>query len=135
MVSIFGPGGEQAYGVIADVSEGGAQVVAGVCFESGSRVLLRIGFDPSEPLATPADIVWVRNVSDDKHKSSYVYGVRFRIKDPEQLARLREMLESPSFEQPVLPGHEATTTVGLDNMMDELGDELGKLSDRIEKEI
>ena len=134
MVSIFGPDGEQAYGVIANVSEGGAQVVAGVCFESGSRVLLRIGFDPSEPFATPADVVWVRDESDEKHKSSYVYGVRFRIKDPEQKARLRELLESPSFNQPVLPGQQAPTTVGLDNMMEDLGEELGRLGEHIEKD-
>ena len=134
MVSIYGPDGEQAYGVIANVSEGGAQVVAGVSFESGSRILLRIGFDPTEPFATPADIVWVRNESDEKHKSSYVYGVQFRIKDPEQVARLREILLHPSFEQPVLPGQQATPAVGLDGMMNDLGDELGKLGERIEKE-
>ena len=134
MVSIFGSDGEQAYGVLANISEGGAQLVTGVCFESGSRVLLRVGFDPSEPFATPADIVWVRDESDETHKSSYLYGLRFRIKDPEQLARLREILESPSFTQPVLPGQQPTTTVGLDNMMDELGEELGKLGDRIEKD-
>lgn len=132
MVSIFGPDGEQAYGVIANVSEGGAQVVTGVCFESGSSVLLRIGFDPSEPFATPADIVWARDESDEKHKSSYVYGVRFRIKDPEQLARLRDILTSPSFQQPVLPGQPASAPAGLDHMMDDLGDELGKLGERIQ---
>ena len=134
MVSIFGPDGEQAYGVIANVSEGGAQVVAGVSFESGTSVLLRIGFDPSEPFATPADIVWVRDDSDDKHKSSWLYGVRFRIKDPEQLARLRGILSSPSFQQPVLPGQPAPSTSGLDNMMDDLGDELGKLGERIQED-
>jgi len=134
MVSIFGPDGEQAYGVIANVSEGGAQVVAGVCFESGSNVLLRIGFDPSEPFATPADIVWVRDDSDEKHKSSWIYGVRFRIKDPEQKARLQQILSSPSFEQPVLPGQQAVPASGLDNMMDDLGDELSDLGERIENE-
>jgi len=134
MVSIYGPGGEQAYGVIANVSEGGAQVVAGVSFESGSRVLLRIGFDPTEPFATPADIVWVRDESDEKHKSSYVYGVQFRIKDPEQVARLREILLHPSFRPPVLPGQQATPAVGLDGMMNDLGEELGKLGERIEKD-
>ena len=134
MVSIFGPGGEQAYGVIANVSEGGAQLVAGVCFESGSRVLLRIGFDPSEPFATPADIVWVRDQSDEKHKSSYAYGVQFRNEDPEQRARLREILLNPSFEQPVLPGQLATPATGLDAMMNELGDELGKLGERIQED-
>ena len=134
MVSIFGPNGEQAYGVIANVSEGGAQLVAGACFESGSRVLLRIGFDPSEPFATPADIVWVRDQSDEKHKSSYAYGVRFRIEDPEQRARLREILLNPSFDQPVLPGQMATPATGLDAMMNELGDELVKLGERFQED-
>lgn len=133
MVSIFGPDGEQAYGVITNVSEGGAQVAAGVLYESGARVLLRIGFDPSEPFATPADIVWVRDDSDERHKSSYVYGVQFRISDPEQKARLNELLTSPSFEQPVLPG-QAPTTTGLDKMMNELGDELGKLGERMQED-
>lgn len=134
MVSIFGPDGEQAYGVIANVSEGGAQVVTGVCFESGSAVLLRIGFDPSEPFATPADIVWVRDDSDEKHKSSWIYGVRFRIKDPEQRERLRNILMSPSFEQPVLPGQPEPSATGLDNMMNDLSDELSDLGERIEND-
>lgn len=130
MVSIFAPDGAQAYGVIANISEGGAQVAAGVLFEPESRVLLRIGFDPDEPFSTSADIVWMRDESDDKHKSSYVYGVRFLITDPEQQQRLREILESPNFQQPTIPGHEPTKS-NLDNMMDELGDELGKLGERI----
>lgn len=133
MVSIFGPDGDQAYGVITDVSEGGAQVAAGVAFESGSRILLRIGFDPAEPFATPAEIVWVRDDSDERHKSSYVYGVQFRISDPEQQARLREILISPTFEQPVLPGQSPTRS-GLDKMMNDLGDELGKLGERMREE-
>jgi hypothetical protein len=130
MVSIFGPDGEQAYGVIANVSEGGAQVAAGIQFESGARILLRIGFDPNEPFATPADIVWARDDSDARHKSSYVYGVQFRLSDPEQLQRLRDLLSSPTFEHPVFPG-QAPTTEGLDNMMTDLGDELSKLSEKI----
>ena len=132
MVSIFGPNGVHAYGVITNVSEGGAQIAAGVVFESG-RVLLRIGFDPAEPLLSPADILWVRDDSDARHKSSYVYGVQFRFSDPEQKQQLREILTSPSFEQPVLPGQSPTTS-GLDKMMNELGDELGKLGERMREE-
>ena len=135
MVSIHGADGEQAYGVIANVSEGGAQVVAGVSFESGSRVLLRIGFDPSEPFAASADIVWARDESDEKHKSSYIYGMQFRIKDPEQIARLRAILEDPNFKQPVFPSQLATPAAGLDSKMNDLGDELGKLDElRIQKD-
>ncbi len=69
MVSIYGPDGHQAYGVISNISEGGAQCVAGVLFESGSRVLLRIGFDPEEPFSAQGEVVWCRDDSDAKHKS------------------------------------------------------------------
>ena len=133
MVSIYGPDSEQAYGVIADVSEGGAQVVAGVHFEPGSRVLLRIGFNPDEPFVAPAEVVWSRDESDATHKSSFVHGVRFRISDPEQQTRLRAILESPSFTQPVVPGRAATAT-GLDSIVSELGTELGALGERIGEE-
>ena len=79
--------------------------------------------------------MWVRDESDDKHKSSYVYGVQFRIKDPEQLERLRSILSSPSFEQPVLPGQAAApAAAGLDNMMSDLGDEFGKLGESLQED-
>jgi len=131
MVSIYGPESEQAYGVIADVSAGGAQVVAGIHFAPGSRVLLRIGFNPDEPFVAPSEIVWSRDESDEKHRASFVHGVRFRIADPEQQERLRAILQSPEFRQPILPGQAAAPSAGLDGMMHELGDELGKLGERI----
>lgn len=134
MVSIYGPDSSQAYGVLANVSEGGAQFVAGVLFESGSRVLMRIGFNPDEPFVAPGEVVWCRDESDATHKASYIHGVHFRIGDPEQLARLRAILESPDFEQPVLPGQRPVNAQGLDTMMNDLGDELGKLGERIREE-
>jgi hypothetical protein len=133
MVSVYGSSSEQAYGVLSDVSEGGAQFVAGVLFETNSRVLLRIGFSPEEPFSTPADIVWTRDESDARHKESFVHGVQFRIEDPEQRERLRAILTSPEFERPVLPGAHRTPP-GLGEVVRDLGEELAGLGDRIRNE-
>jgi hypothetical protein len=130
MVSIYGSTSEQAYGVLSDISEGGAQFVAGVLFDPGSRVLLRIGFNPDEPFSTPAEIVWTRDESDAKHKSNFVHGVRFRIEDPEQRERLRAILMSPEFVKPVVPG-KPRVSPGLGDMVSELSEELVELGDRI----
>ena len=130
MVSVYGPSSEQAYGVLSDVSEGGASFVAGVLFETTSRVLLRIGFNPEEPFSTPAEIVWTRDESDAKRKSSYIHGARFRIEDPEQRDRLLAILTSPDFARPMVPGSPREAP-GLSGMVRDLEIELG---DRIQNE-
>ena len=112
MVSIYGPDGNQAYGVITDVSVGGAQIVAGVGFPAGASLLLRIGFDPDSPYSTSSRVIWCQDESDAKHRASFSHGVRFMISDPEQVERLRAILESPDFEQPVLPGQAAAASKG-----------------------
>lgn len=129
MVSMYRSSGTQAYGVIVDVSCSGAQVITGAQFDSGP-VLLRIGFDPEAPFATPAEIVWVRDDSDEKHKSSWVYGVRFCFTDDEQKARLLAIIDRPDFEQPVIPGQSPQRS-GLDQMMNDLGEELGALGEHM----
>lgn len=133
MVSVYGPNSEQAYGVLSDISEGGAQFVAGVHFEPESRVLLRIGFDPDEPFSTSGEIIWTRDESDAKHKSNFTHGVRFQITDPEQLARLQSILMSPDFTAPIVPGA-PRRQVGLDKVVHDLSEELNELGDRIDKE-
>ncbi len=133
MVSVYGPTSEQAYGVLSDVSEGGAQFVAGVLFEPKSRVLMRIGFNPEEPFSAPADVVWTRDVSDAKHKANYIHGVRFRIEDPEQRERLRAILTSPEFAHPIVPGVPRETP-GFSEVVRDLADELVDLGDRIQSE-
>jgi hypothetical protein len=133
MVSVYGPSSEQAYGVLSDVSEGGASFVAGVLFETTSRVLLRIGFNPEEPFSTPAEVIWTRDESDAKHKANYIHGVRFRIEDPEQRERLRAILMSPEFAPPIVPGAPRETP-GLSGVVRDLADELVELGDRIHNE-
>lgn len=133
MVSVYGPTSEQAYGVLSDVSEGGASFVAGVLFEMESRVLLRIGFNPDEPFSTPAVVVWTRDESDARHKANYIHGVRFRIEDPEQRERLRAILMSPEFAPPIVPGAPGQA-LGLSGVVRDLADELVELGDRIRNE-
>jgi hypothetical protein len=133
MVSVYGPTSEQAYGVLSDVSEGGASFVAGVLFETKSRVLLRIGFNPEEPFSTPAEIVWTRDESDAKHKANYIHGVRFRIEDPEQRERLRAIIKNPEFSPPIVPGAPREAP-GLSGVVRDLSDELVELGDRIQNE-
>ena len=133
MVSVYGPESEQAYGVLSDVSEGGAQFVAGVLFETKSRVLLRIGFNPEEPFSVPAEIVWTRDESDAKHKANYAHGVRFRLEDPEQRERLCAILRSREFVAPILPGAPREGP-GLSDVVRDLSDELVELGDRIQNE-
>ena len=133
MVSVYGPANEQAYGVLSDVSAGGAQFLAGVLFETKSRVLLRIGFNPEEPFSTPAEVVWTRDASDAKHKANYIHGVRFRIEDPEQRERLRAILTNPEFAPPIVPGAPRKAP-GFSEVVRDLADELVELGDRIQNE-
>jgi hypothetical protein len=133
MVSVYGPSSDQAYGVLSDISEGGAQFVAGVLFDTNTRVLLRIGFNPDEPFSTPADIVWTRDESDARHEANFAHGVQFRIEDPEQRDRLRAILTSAEFERPIVPGS-FRTAPGLDEVVRDLAEELVELGDRIRNE-
>ncbi len=102
-VSIFGGEGEHGFGVLSDLSQGGARVVADDQFTLGCKVLLRIGFDPDAPFSLPGEIVWVQESQDPAPSNSTAYGVKFRLEDPEQAARLVAILESPDFEPPAVP--------------------------------
>ena len=112
MVSIYAPDGSQAYGVITNVSMGGAKIVAGVGFQADDSLLLRIGFDPDLPFSTSSRVIWSQDESDAKHRASFSHGVQFLISEPEQVERLRAILESPDFKQPVLPGQPAAASKG-----------------------
>jgi len=111
----------------------GLVLVAGVLFDTNTRVLLRIGFNPDEPFSTPADIVWTRDESDARHKANFAHGVRFRIEDPEQRDRLRAILTSPQFQRPIVPGAPRTAP-GLGEVVRDLAEELVELGDRIQNE-
>jgi hypothetical protein len=129
MVSIY-VGMEQAYGLLANISEAGACVVSGVNFEPGSKVLLRVGFDTEgEPFSSEARVIWSRDESESEQKATFVIGLKFDMISEEQQALLEEVLARPGF-KPVVPGKPAMNE-GLDAMMMELGDDLDELGAKI----
>lgn len=104
MASIYA-GVEQAYGLIANISESGACVASGIAFKTGSKVLLRIGFEPEkEPFTTEAKIVWSREGTESKQNPTFYHGVEFNLSTEEQRKELHLILSRPNFEAPVIPG-------------------------------
>ncbi len=98
-VSIFQKGA-QTFGSIADVSEEGARVVAGVRFQPGAQVLLRICFDPQgDPFTTAAEVMWSREDSESEEKAMYLHGVKLHITEEEQRSQLRSILSRPDFQK------------------------------------
>jgi hypothetical protein len=129
MVSIY-VGTEQAYGLLANISEAGACVVSGVDFESGRKVLLRIGFeDGREPFSSEAKVIWSRDESESEKKATFVLGLRFYLISDEQQLLLKEVLARPGF-KPVVPG-KASMSDGLDAMMMDLGEDLDELASKV----
>lgn len=94
-VSIFGAADEPASGSIANLSMGGAQVLTRASLALGERVLLRIAFEEDTPFSIPGNVVWHRD--DVSPSGEEAYGVRFRIADPDQRARLEAVLASSKF--------------------------------------
>ncbi len=129
MVSIY-VGIEQAYGLLANISEAGACVVSGVDFETGSKVLLRVGFDANaEPFSTEAKVVWSRDESESEKKATYVLGLRFDMISGEQMALLKEVLARPGF-KPTVPG-KPDVSDGFDAMLLDLGGDLDELGSKV----
>jgi hypothetical protein len=121
---------EQAYGLLANISEAGACVVSGIDFEPGSKVLLRMGFDANaEPFSTEAKVVWSRDESESEKKATFVLGLRFDMISEEQMALLKEVLARPGFKLHV-PGKPAVGD-GFDSMMMDLGDDLDQLGSKV----
>lgn len=102
-VSIFGGDDEHGFGVLADLSRGGARITSEASFPMGCRVLLRIGFDPAAPFSLPGEIVWLGDEWTDAGVATIAYGVKFDIEDPVQRARLEAILESSDFGPPTAP--------------------------------
>ena len=129
MVSVYA-GTEQAYGLLANISEAGACVVSGVNFETGSKVLLRVGFDnESEPFSSEAKVVWSRDESESEKKATFVIGLKFDMISEDQRAYIKSVLARPGF-KPVVPGKPGMSG-GLDDMMLELGEDLDGLGAKV----
>jgi hypothetical protein len=131
MVSIYS-NGDQAYGLISNISEMGACVVGGVHFEPGGKILLRISFDPEgEPFSTQAEVIWSRDESESEKKATFVHGLKFDMISDEQRNELHKILSRPDFKDPVIPG-EAMPRAGIDKMMVDLNDEFDELAKKID---
>ncbi len=136
MVSLFAGTAEQAFGVIGNISGGGACVVSAVHFEPGQNVLLRIGFEPEgNPFSTQGEVVWSRDESEGDSRNTFIHGVRFLFNDEAHRKELRNILERPEFVPPVIPGMEEPPHGGLDAMMNDLSDELSDLGNKVQGQV
>lgn len=134
MVSIFS-GLEQAYGLLANVSEVGACFVSGVRFEPGSSILVRIEFEAKgKPFSSQAKVVWSRDESKPNKPASFVYGVKFAKVTEEQMAELKAVLNHPKFQKPVVPGKSEQESGELDKMMVDLSEDLEELGSKVRGE-
>ncbi len=131
MVSIFS-GTDQAYGLIANVSEVGVCIVSGVHFEPGSSILVRIEFQAQgKPFSSQAKVVWSRDETPPNQPASFVHGVTFIQMTEEQLVELRMVLNHPKFKKPVVPGKSELDSGELDEMMIDLNEDLENLGLKI----
>lgn len=95
----------QTFGLITNLSEGGASFGSGVAYPAGSKILLRIAFDrDAEPFVTEATVAWSRE--EDGNKKGFVHGVKFSILEEEQLKQLRITLQRPEFQVVFRPHRE-----------------------------
>src|SRR3989304_5143266 len=89
----------QAFGLISNVSEGGARFAAAVAYPAGSNVLLKIGFDPEMPFATEAQIAWGREAEGSAGDGSprFLHGAKFAVLEDEKRTELQKILKRPEF--------------------------------------
>jgi uncharacterized protein (TIGR02266 family) len=79
-----------AYGVVANISEGGACIWTDVSLEPGHDVDLRLSFPRgSQPLDARGVVVWCEPRGDE---SSRRYGLQWRDRSPARMARLKTVI-------------------------------------------
>lgn len=134
MVSIFS-GVDQAFGLLANVSEVGVSIVSGVHFEPGSSILVRIEFEAQgKPFSSQAKVVWCRDETPPNQPASFIHGAAFVHMTEEQLVELKMVLNHPEFQKPVVPGKSKADSGELEEMMVDLNDDLEGLSTKISGE-
>jgi hypothetical protein len=132
MVSIFS-GTEQAYGLLANISEVGACIVSGVQHVPGSSILVRIEFEAKrKPFSSQAKVVWSRDETEPNKPASFVHGIRFTNVTEEQLAELKAVIDHPKFQKPVVPGKTEKEAGELDKMMVEMSKDLEDLGSKVQ---
>ena len=104
-VSIHDAEHGQTFGLVTNVSEGGASFASGVAYRAGSKILLRISFDrEAEPFVTEGTVAWSRE--EEGKSKGFVHGVKFSILEEEQLQVLRTTLQRPEFQVAFRPHRE-----------------------------
>ena len=105
----------QTFGLITNVSEGGASFASGVAYSPGAKILLRISFDrDAEPFVTEAAVAWSRE--EDGNKKGFVHGVKFSILEEEQIKQLHVTLQRPEFQVVFRPHREFPRLVPRDSV-------------------
>ena len=95
----------QTFGLITNLSEGGASFASGVSYPSGAKILLRIRFDSdAEPFVTEGTVAWSRE--EEGKKKGFVHGVKFSMLEEEQLKELQTSLQRPEFQVVFRPHRE-----------------------------
>lgn len=95
----------QMFGLVTNLSEGGASFASGVAYAAGSKILLRISFDrDAEPFVTEGTVAWSRE-EEGKNKG-FVHGVKFSILEEAQIKVLRATLQRPEFQVVFRPHRE-----------------------------
>ncbi len=81
-----------AYGVVANISEGGACIWTDASLEPGRNVSLRLSFPRgSQPLDAEGVVVWVKPRGDERSRR---YGLQWRDRSAARLARLKTIAAS-----------------------------------------
>ena len=89
-VAIQDAGVPFAYGVIANISEGGACIWTDVSLEPGHDVSLRLSFPRgSQPLDAQGIVVWCEPRGDERSRR---YGLQWRDRSAARLARLKTVI-------------------------------------------
>jgi len=105
----------QTFGLITNLSEGGASFASGVTYPSGAKILLRIRFDSdAEPFVTEGTVAWSRE--EEGKKKGFVHGVKFSILEEEQVKQLRTTLQRPEFQVVFRPHREFPRLVPRDSI-------------------
>jgi Tfp pilus assembly protein PilZ len=92
-VAIQDGGVPYAYGVVANISEGGACIWTDVSLEPGRDVSLRLSFPRgSQPLDARGLVVWC----EPRDGESRRYGLQWRDRSPARTARLKTVIATSS---------------------------------------
>jgi uncharacterized protein (TIGR02266 family) len=89
-VAIQDGGVPKAYGVVANISEGGACIWTDVSLEPGHDVRLRLSFPKgSQPLDARGVVVWCEPKGEENSRR---YGLQWRDRSAARMARLKAVI-------------------------------------------